>query len=64
MLLIGWFYDWADPSEVLNGFLDPNGFRPSWAPPPLEIPAAYRRELERAALLRGHARDAAYRKLT
>lgn len=32
-------------------------------PPPLAIPAAYRRALDRAALLRGAARVAAYRRL-
>jgi hypothetical protein len=63
MLLSGWSYDWADPSQVLNVFLDPNGFRPSLAPP-LSIPGAYRRDLERAALLRGPARDASYRRLS
>jgi peptide/nickel transport system substrate-binding protein len=64
MRLAGWSYDWADPSEVLNVLLDPKGFRPSWAPPPLSIPGADRRDLERARLLRGPARDAAYRTLS
>jgi ABC-type transport system substrate-binding protein len=64
MLLSAWYYDWADPAAVLNVFLDPEGFRPSWAPPPLLIPDAYRRDLERAALLRGAARDAAYQRLS
>lgn len=59
----GWYYDWADPSEVLNVMLDPNGFRPAWAPPPLAIPASYRRALEHAAPLRGDARAAAYRRI-
>jgi ABC-type transport system substrate-binding protein/class 3 adenylate cyclase/streptogramin lyase len=63
MLLTAWFYDWPDPYEVLNIFLDPNGFRPDWAPSPLSIPASYRRQLERAALLRGPARASAYRRL-
>ena len=63
LLLSGWFYDWADPSEVMNAFLDPEGFRPGWAPPALEIPASYRNALEHAALLRGNARAAAYRRL-
>jgi ABC-type transport system substrate-binding protein len=63
ILLSSWFYDWPDPYEVLNVFLDPNGFRPSWAPPPLLIPSAYRRALEHAALLRGVARVTAYRRL-
>jgi ABC-type oligopeptide transport system substrate-binding subunit len=63
ILLSGWYYDWADPSEVLNVFLDPKGFRPQWAPPAISIPASYRRELERAALLRGPGREAAYRRL-
>jgi serine/threonine-protein kinase len=63
MLLTTWFYDWPDPYEVLNIFLDPNGFRPDWAPPPLSIPTSYRRQLEHAALLRGPARATAYRRL-
>jgi ABC-type transport system substrate-binding protein/class 3 adenylate cyclase/tRNA A-37 threonylcarbamoyl transferase component Bud32/streptogramin lyase len=63
MLLAGWFYDWPDPSEVLNVFLDPKGFRPDWAPRPLSIPESYRRALRRAALLRGPARAAAYARL-
>jgi ABC-type transport system substrate-binding protein/class 3 adenylate cyclase/tRNA A-37 threonylcarbamoyl transferase component Bud32 len=60
MALVTWFYDYPDPSEVLNLFLDPNGFRPEWAPRPLLIPAGYRRALEQAALLRGPARTARY----
>jgi ABC-type transport system substrate-binding protein len=63
MLLAGWFYDWPDPSDVLNVFLDPKGFRPDWAPRLLVIPASYRRALERVALLRGPARAAAYARL-
>jgi peptide/nickel transport system substrate-binding protein len=63
MLLAGWFYDWPDPSDVLNVFLDSKGFRPDWAPRPLVIPASYRRALERVALLRGPARAAAYARL-
>ena len=63
ILLTTWFLDWADPSNFLNLFLDPNGFRPDWAPPPAPIPAAYRRELEHASLLRGNARATAYRRL-
>jgi hypothetical protein len=62
-LAAGWFYDWPDPSEVLNLFLAPSGFRPQWAPRPLSIPKSYRRQLERAALLRGQARLEAYRRL-
>ena len=64
IVLGGWGYDWPDPSEVLNVFLDPNGFRPDWAPQPLAIPSRYRRALERAALLRGDARATAYRRLS
>jgi ABC-type oligopeptide transport system substrate-binding subunit/class 3 adenylate cyclase/streptogramin lyase/predicted Ser/Thr protein kinase len=63
MLLFKWFYDYPDPYELLNVFLDPKSNRASWAPPPLAIPAAYRRQLERAALLRGNIRAAAYRRL-
>jgi len=64
LLLSGWGYDWPDPYEVLNLFLDPKGFRPSWAPPAISIPGAYRRELEHAGVLRGAAREAAYRRLS
>jgi serine/threonine-protein kinase len=61
ILAAGWGWDYPDPYEVLNSFLDPAGFRPDFAPPPLPIPASARRRLERAALLRGPAREAAYR---
>ena len=64
ILLSAWFLDWPDPSDFLNLYLDPNGYRPDWAPPPLTIPEAYRRQLEHAALLRGDARVQAYRRLT
>ncbi len=64
ILMNGWGYDWPDPYEVLNLFLDPKGFRPDWAPPAMPIPAAYRRALEHAAVLRGAAREAAYRQLS
>ena len=64
MTLAGWFYDWPDPSNGLNLFLDPNGFRPEWAPRPTAIPPAYRRSLERADALSGPARTEAYRRLT
>jgi ABC-type oligopeptide transport system substrate-binding subunit len=63
ILVSAWFYDWPDPYEVLNIFLDPTGFRPFWAPQPLRIPASYRRALEQAALLRGQSRVTAYRQL-
>jgi ABC-type transport system substrate-binding protein/class 3 adenylate cyclase/tRNA A-37 threonylcarbamoyl transferase component Bud32/streptogramin lyase len=63
MMIGGWFYDWPDPSEVLNVFLDSEGFRPDWAPRPLSIPDAYRKALRRAALLHGPARAAAYSRL-
>jgi ABC-type transport system substrate-binding protein/class 3 adenylate cyclase/streptogramin lyase len=63
LLMNGWYYDYPDPSEVLNGFLDPAGFRPSWLPPPLPVPAATRRALERAAPLTGAVRAEAYRRL-
>ena len=63
ILLNGWIYDWPDPYDVLNVFLDPKGFRPPWAPLPLPIPAADRRALQHAALLGGPARLAAYRSL-
>jgi hypothetical protein len=63
MLLSSWYYDWADPYEVLNMLLDPNGFRPDWAPRSVSIPASYRRELEHVALLRGPERLSAYRRL-
>jgi serine/threonine-protein kinase len=63
ILLTTWFFDWADPSNFLNLFLAPSGFRPDWAPPPAPIPAAYRREFEHAARLRGNARTAAYQRL-
>jgi ABC-type transport system substrate-binding protein len=61
--LTTWFYDWPDPYEVLNVLLDGKGFRPDWAPRPLAIPASYRHELERVALLRGSARATAYRRI-
>jgi ABC-type transport system substrate-binding protein len=64
MVLLGWSYDWPDPYMILNGFLDPNGFRFAFGPKPISIPAKYRKELERVALLRGDARAAAYRKLS
>jgi len=63
MEIAGWYYDWPDPSEVLNLFLDEKGFRPDWAPTPQPIPASYQRALERAALLRGEARRTAYQRL-
>jgi ABC-type transport system substrate-binding protein/class 3 adenylate cyclase/predicted Ser/Thr protein kinase len=63
LLLGGWFYDWPDPSDVLNVFLVPDGFRPDWAPKPLSIPESYRRALRRAALLHGPARADAYARL-
>ncbi len=62
-LLSGWFLDWPDPSEVLNVFLDPGGYRPVWAPQVIPIPPSYRHRLARAALLQGEARVAAYRRL-
>jgi len=64
MLLNGWLFDYPDPSEVLNGFLDPEGLRIEGLPPPLPIPASYRRSLEHAALLHGPARAAAYQNLS
>jgi ABC-type transport system substrate-binding protein len=57
-----WIYDWPDPSNGLNLFFDPSGFRPPWAPTPLPVPARSLRELQHAAQLRGHARIAAYRR--
>jgi ABC-type transport system substrate-binding protein/class 3 adenylate cyclase/glutamine cyclotransferase len=63
ILVAGWYYDWPDPSEVLNLFLAPSGFHPPWGPRPLPVPPSYRRALERAALLRGPARMAAYQRL-
>jgi ABC-type transport system substrate-binding protein/class 3 adenylate cyclase/tRNA A-37 threonylcarbamoyl transferase component Bud32 len=63
LVLSAWYYDWPDPYEVLNLFLDPNGFRPDWAPAPVSIPAAYRRELESVSLLHGPARTKAYQQL-
>jgi ABC-type transport system substrate-binding protein len=63
LLLLTWYYDWADPYEVLNLFLDPTGFRPDWAPRTVSIPASYRRELEHVARLRGPNRLTAYRRL-
>jgi ABC-type transport system substrate-binding protein len=64
ILVNGWAYDWPDPYDVLNVFLDPNGFRPDWAPPAMRIPSRYRQALERAAVLRGPAREATYRRLS
>ena len=63
MEITGWYYDWPDPSQVLNLFLDGKGFRPDWAPIPQPIPASYQRALERAALLRGDARRSEYPRL-
>jgi ABC-type transport system substrate-binding protein/class 3 adenylate cyclase/tRNA A-37 threonylcarbamoyl transferase component Bud32 len=63
IVLLSWFNDWPDPNNGLNLFLDPNGFRPPWAPRPISIPASYRHQLERVALLRGPARASAYRRL-
>jgi ABC-type oligopeptide transport system substrate-binding subunit/class 3 adenylate cyclase len=63
LLLAGWGYDWPDPSDVLNAFLDPRALRLEFMPRPVAIPASYRRALESAALLRGPARVAAYRRL-
>ena len=64
MVLLGWFYDWPDPYNILNGFLDTKGFRIPFWPKPTSIPVAYRKQLERVALLRGDARAGAYRKLS
>jgi ABC-type oligopeptide transport system substrate-binding subunit/class 3 adenylate cyclase/streptogramin lyase/tRNA A-37 threonylcarbamoyl transferase component Bud32 len=64
MLQLGWQYDWPDPSSVLNGFLDPQAFRPEYLPPAFPIPASYLHALRRAALLTGPARVAAYRRLS
>ncbi len=61
LLLAQWFYDWPDPSDGLNVFLTPKGS--GFRPPPLPIPARYRRALDRAALLQGGARVDAYRRL-
>jgi ABC-type oligopeptide transport system substrate-binding subunit len=63
ILVNGWFYDWPDPSDVLNLFLVSGGFRPAWAPRPLPVPRSSQRELERVALLRGQARLHAYQRL-
>jgi hypothetical protein len=60
---LGWDYDWPDPSDVLNVFLDPKAFRPDFAPSALPAPASYRQALRRAAALTGPARVAAYRRL-
>jgi ABC-type oligopeptide transport system substrate-binding subunit/class 3 adenylate cyclase/streptogramin lyase/tRNA A-37 threonylcarbamoyl transferase component Bud32 len=64
MVLYTWFFDYPDPFELLNVFLDPKAATTSFASPTLAIPGAYRRGLERASLLRGAARAAAYRQLT
>ncbi len=61
MQLIGWYYDWPDPSDFLNAFFDPKAYRPADSPPVLPLPSAYRRQLEAADRLRGAARAAAYR---
>jgi ABC-type transport system substrate-binding protein/class 3 adenylate cyclase/tRNA A-37 threonylcarbamoyl transferase component Bud32 len=63
MLLISWFYDWPDPSNVLNQFLSPSGYRAAWAPKPLPIPPAYRSALARAARVPPPRRAAVYRGL-
>jgi len=64
MTLAAWFYDWPDPSNGLNLFLDSSGYRPDWAPRLVVIPTAYRRSLDRAGALSGPARTAAYRRLS
>jgi ABC-type transport system substrate-binding protein/class 3 adenylate cyclase len=63
MAVSGWYYDWPDPAGFLNAFFDPKALRPPGYPPVLALPAAYRRSLEKADLLRGAARAAAYRAL-
>jgi serine/threonine-protein kinase len=63
IVLLSWFYDWPDPYDGLNLLLDPNGFRPPWAPKPISIPPSFRHALERAARLHGPARLTAYRRL-
>jgi serine/threonine-protein kinase len=63
ILLTGWAWDWMDPSEVLDDFFSTKGFRLAFLPPPITIPASYRREVERAAPLIGQARVDAYRRL-
>jgi ABC-type transport system substrate-binding protein/class 3 adenylate cyclase/tRNA A-37 threonylcarbamoyl transferase component Bud32 len=64
LLSTSWFYDWPDPSEVLNVFLGARGYKPEWLPQLVQIPSSYRRDLDRASLLRGEARVAAYRRLS
>ncbi len=63
MLLTSWSYDWPDAANVLNEFLTPTGYRASWAPRPLPIPAGYRSELERAGRVPPSQRAAVYRRL-
>ena len=58
MLLTGWFFDWADPSEVLNAFLDPTGL-------PAELGAADARDPEpRIAVSSSERRCFAGRRVT
>jgi serine/threonine-protein kinase len=64
MVLYTWFFDYPDPYGLLNVFLGAASKPPSFPLPTLTIPDAYRRELERAAQLRGNARAAAYRRVT
>ncbi len=61
MQLIGWYYDWPDPSDFLNAFFDPKAYRPADYPPVLPLPSADQRMLEAADRQRGAARAAAYR---
>jgi len=63
MLDAGWYLDWPEPSAMLNGLLTSGGYRPSWLPPPLEIPSSYSRRLDNAGRLTGRARESAYARL-
>jgi ABC-type oligopeptide transport system substrate-binding subunit len=60
ILVSRWYWDWPDTGQVLNLWFNPEGYRPPWAPSLVAIPAANRRELERAGRLQGPAREAAY----
>jgi ABC-type transport system substrate-binding protein len=64
LLTTSWFYDWPDPAEVLNAFLGARGYKPEWVPQLVRVPPSFRRDLDRASLLRGEARIAAYRRLS
>jgi len=64
LVVYTWYFDYPDPSNLLNVVLGASSKKPSYPFPSASVPDKFRRELENAALLRGSARATAYRRLT